>query len=130
MQRFAVCLVFVVVACTGGGGSLDGDGGTSSSGGSSGGTNQQIRASEFSQSCVDDTDCTAVYEGAICSQCGCPNAGIAKSALSDYTAKRQSAGCPQTDVDCAACANVAVTCAQGVCRVGSAATPISDSGAD
>lgn len=136
-------LVAVFVACTGGPGPIDQTGGgssgslTSSSGGTSGGTsssgdptsggggggsggsnNKTVSASEVSQACVESTDCVAVYEGAVCDACKCPNAAIAKDSLAEYGSKFQSAGCPTTDVACAAdCAEATPVCAQGTCTI-------------
>lgn len=126
-------IALLLAACTGGPGDLPGtDGGSGgqggsssgSSGGSSGGsssgssgTNAQIRASDFDQSCTAATDCVAVFEGQICSPCGCPNAAIAKKDLQEYASTRAAANCPQTDIACDACAAPAVDCAAGKCAI-------------
>jgi hypothetical protein len=149
MSRVAVVVGFVFVACTGGPGPIDTIGGGSSNGGSSGGGSSsgigggsssgsgtsggtsggEIRASEFSQACVEDTDCVAVYEGSICNQCGCPNAAIAKSAATDYLTKRQNAGCPETDVACANdCVSSRAVCTSGTCTVTTSDTTVLDGG--
>lgn len=132
--------VVVFVACTGGAGPIDqtgngsssGSSGITSSGGgsssgeatggggsSSGGTSTTtVQASEFDQACVESTDCIAVYEGAICDACKCPNAAIAKSAIAEYGTRFQSADCPTTDQACAAdCAEATPSCAQGTCTI-------------
>jgi hypothetical protein len=132
-------LLVVLVACTGGAGPIDqtGNGSSSSSGltsssggsssggssgesssGASGGSNQTVKASDFSQACVESTDCIAIYDGNVCDACKCPNAAIAKDAASDYATKFQGAGCPTTDVACAAdCAEATPVCAQGTCTI-------------
>jgi trimeric autotransporter adhesin len=145
---FLVSFVSLVVACTGGPGPIDqtGTGSTSSSGGSNGtsssggsgsgttggtgsGTNQTVSASEFSQSCVEDTDCIAVYEGAACNQCGCPNSAIARTDLAAYSTKRASAGCSTTDQACANdCAEATAICAQGTCSITTGASSEPDGG--
>ena len=136
--------LIVLVACTGGPGPIDQTGNGSSSGGTSGslpgtgsnsgsgtstgtgsstgsgtggGSGGTVSANEFSQECVESTDCIAIYEGSICNQCGCPNAAIAKSALSEYSSKRASAGCQTTDVDCAPCEGAVVSCTEGTCTI-------------
>ena len=131
-----------VVACTGGPGPIDQTGngssgltsssGSSNNGGSSsgdptsggggsggGGTSTKtVSASEVSQACVESTDCVAVYEGSACDACKCPNAAIAKDALAEYGTKFQSAGCPETDVACAAdCAEATAVCTDGTCTI-------------
>lgn len=96
-------------------GSGSGSGTGTEPGTGSGGT---ISASEFSQECVEATDCIAVYEGSICNQCGCPNAAIAKTDLAAYSTKRASAGCPTTDEACPNdCAEAAVACTDGTCTI-------------
>jgi hypothetical protein len=143
MNRLVFSFALVVVACTGGPGPIDQTGGGSSSGsnngsglpgtGSSTGSNGSgtstgsgntpeptgtISASEFSQECVEATDCVAVYEGSICNQCGCPNAAIARTDAVEYSTKRASAGCPTTDEACANdCEAPAVACTDGKCTV-------------
>jgi hypothetical protein len=141
-MRYLISGLFVVlVACTGGAGPIDqtgngssssssgltsssggsssgGSSGGSSSGGSGGGSNQTVQASEFSQACVESTDCLAIYEGNVCDPCKCPNAAIAKAAASDYAEKFRGAECPTTDVACAAdCAEATPVCAQGTCTI-------------
>lgn len=127
MRLLAPSLVVILIAytaCTGGGGSLDGDGGaTSSSGassGSTGGASEQLRASDFSQTCSADGDCVVVYEGAICNACACANAAIARTSQADYVARRQAANCPQTDIACANdCITMIATCTNGKCGAAS-----------
>jgi hypothetical protein len=135
MSRLAILFMLVGAACTGGAGPIDqggtsssgassatgsssGVGGSSGAGSSSGTTGGTISASEFSQACVENSDCVAVYEGNICNQCGCANASIAKTDVKDYSARRQNAGCPQTDVACANdCQDAVAICAGGTCSI-------------
>jgi hypothetical protein len=133
--RRASFLATLLLACTGGSGPIDSDGGapsssSGSSGVTSGGTSGQILASEFDQSCTTHSDCVGVYEGAICNECGCANATIAKNAMGEYSQKRLNAGCPQTNVACANdCADLSVHCdGTGKCQKGD--PPISDAGGD
>ncbi len=80
---------------------------SSSSSSSSGATPADLVATDYSQSCANDSECVAVYQGAVCTSCACPNSAIAKADdpkyLSDYTNRR--AMCPSTSsgasCDCA-----------------------------
>jgi hypothetical protein len=59
-----------------------------------------ISASSFNQTCVSDLDCTAVYDGPLCSECYCPNAAINQNALAAYTTVREASGAPPNVCNC------------------------------
>ncbi|MBX3234130.1 MAG: hypothetical protein KIT84_06275 [Labilithrix sp.] len=48
---------------------------------------EDLRASDYDQSCERDSDCTAIYEGPACqqTQCQCNNAAIASKDNGDYS---------------------------------------------
>lgn len=134
MRRWTIVIVMGLVGCVGGpGDGFGGDAGvvgssggssgassTSSSGGSSGSSNQ-IRTSDFSQTCQAAADCVPIYQGEACNSCLCPNAAIASSDLQNYQSKLSTArrSCPPSTADCVPCPTPATLCAGNKCNVAS-----------
>jgi hypothetical protein len=65
-----------------------------------GGTCATIEASHYDQSCATDTDCLAVYQGSLCSNCFCPNAAISQTALPAYQSNFAASGPHPGICDC------------------------------
>ncbi len=78
-----------------------------------------IAASDYDQSCQQDDECVAVYEGDVCACGGCDNAAINASDSTAYSADRDAAQstCPsgQQCFD-GACAQAATLCVHGSCE--------------
>jgi hypothetical protein len=123
---------------TGGGGAgsssgTSGTGGSSGTPGSGGGSGAvvtkpppTIEASEFDRTCSQPSDCAAVYTGAACQPCRCPNAAIATRDRSKYesTVADRSEECPPApDVACSPCPTVTATCSGNQCTVVAGAAP-------
>jgi hypothetical protein len=79
-----------------------------------------VEATDFSQSCAQDSDCTPVFSGSICNgaaeSCTCPNSAIATSALDAYEAATSLPGTPTVACSCPAIPEprcVANRCAMG-----------------
>ncbi len=78
-----------------------------------------ISLTGLSTTCTQDSDCSPVYQGNACSDCLCPNAAIATSAMSAYTAAAQTAeheGC--CGVNVCDCPNIKASCQSGTCVLG------------
>jgi hypothetical protein len=72
---------------SGGSGSSSGDGGTSSADSGDSSVCGTIPASDYNQTCSQDSDCAGVQSGTICStQCACGNDAINASDLTRYWA--------------------------------------------
>jgi hypothetical protein len=125
MRAVAALLITLIAAC-----------GTKSSTTDAGST-PSIRASDFDQSCTQNTDCVAVEDDTPCCTV-CPNAAVNKAAVSPFNAERskQAALCSPADrmcggVPCYTADHAA--CSAGKCvfvRCGTGPCPDADAGAD
>jgi hypothetical protein len=83
-------------------------------------TPQMVSAAAFSQSCQNDSDCIAIYEGNLCTSCICGNAAIASSESQKYSSevgtKRQQCGSIDSN-PCAPCQTKQAKCNAGRCGV-------------
>jgi hypothetical protein len=72
-----------------------------------------ISASNYDQSCAQDTDCIAAFSGSFCGghACACENSAINASAQAQYEADLQNAHAPK----CPCPAPPPVACNQGTC---------------
>lgn len=77
--------------------------------------NCSIFASDYDQSCRQDTDCVAVFSGSFCGghSCACENSAINVSDQQRYVSDLQSDDAPE----CPCPAPPAVACSQGTCVV-------------
>ena len=77
-----------------------------------------VSAASYPQACELDGDCAAVFQGDVCTPCGCPNAGILSTALSQYTADvaamKMQCG-PMPAVACKPCTPVRGLCINKAC---------------
>ncbi|MBX3261515.1 MAG: hypothetical protein KIS78_37440 [Labilithrix sp.] len=64
-----------------------------------------ISVSSFDVSCEKDDDCVAVFQGAACTACKCPNAAINKEDRGAYASElaKASGSCAIEDVECGEC---------------------------
>lgn len=85
-----------------------------------------LSASNYDQSCTQDSDCVAVFSGSFCSgnECACENAAINVSAQAQYEADFQSDHAPE----CPCPSPPPVACNHGSC--GLREGPTGDAGAD
>ena len=84
-----------------------------------------IRAADYDQSCSQDSDCVAVFNGDYCTECPCENTAINIDAQPQYNSdflKGKYLACPCP-------APPAVACNQGTCGLRSTEQPDA-SGAD
>lgn len=87
------------------------------------GCNTTLQAKDYSQACMIDSDCVAVYVGTVCGPCpGCPNASIRLTEMSKYDddAKALRSGCISLSAEraqCAACRAPVVACVAGTCTL-------------
>jgi hypothetical protein len=77
----------------------------------------QLTLSDYDQSCMDASECVAVYVGD-CSSCMCPNAAINQVDLAKYQGDEAALGC-MTGQNCD-CAMPIITCSNGTCGLGKA----------
>lgn len=78
----------------------------------------EVAASHYDQACSLDGDCTAVFQGDVCTPCTCPNAGITAASRAKYEADvaRLKAQCgPTPAVACAACTPTRGLCINKTC---------------
>ena len=122
------CFVALLAACVGGPGPLPDQGtdqagqgggvvgdtsaGEGSSGSSKGSTDPevvtppgaptQISVATFDTTCSEDSDCVAVFQGAVCDACRCPNAAINGRDLEKYSKDLEKAGqdCARPTIPC------------------------------
>jgi len=108
-------------ASSGGSGvSSTSSGSTGTTSTSSGGTRPPpppMAVSDYSRSCTQPSDCVAVYVGAVCNPCFCPNAAITVSDKSRYdtTWSERRSQCTLEQVECAACAPSYTRCTNNQC---------------
>ena len=82
------------------------------------GAGTSISVTSYGQACENDGECTAVFQGDVCTPCLCPNAGILTTALSTYTADvaklRMQCG-PIAEVACKPCSPMRGLCINKAC---------------
>jgi hypothetical protein len=80
---------------------------------------KEIRASDYSQSCKDASECVAIYEGNGCAACRCANAAIRKDQLPRYERDlKQFESCFDPSKCAADCIDVTggpAACTSGTC---------------
>lgn len=128
-------LVALLVACVGGpgplpdqgpdqssqGGGIAGD--TSAGEGSSGRNGDStddappaapavITVATYDTTCSEDSDCVAVYQGAVCQACFCPNAALNRKDLEKYSKDLEKAGkdCSRDGAACGPCESQVAGC--------------------
>ena len=96
------CFIGATVACVGGGGPLPDPSGqgeetnpgtgddnqptpTTTDSGSTNSPPSPITASSYNASCTQNSDCAAIFEGDVCSNCRCPNASINTQDVPKYS---------------------------------------------
>ena len=76
---------------------------------------EQLTLTDYDTTCMDASDCVAVYVGD-CSSCMCPNAAINQGDLAKYQGDERALGCSGAQAcDCAA---TTVSCTAGKCAIG------------
>jgi hypothetical protein len=86
--------------------------------GGSGGPGTVVHATDYNQKCMVDGDCTAVYDGDLCSACLCKNAAINSADAARYQTDSSSrAQQCQGGSPCATpnCTDLAAYCNHGTC---------------
>ena len=73
----------------------------------------KISASSYDQSCTQNADCVAVWDGSVCTNCRCPNAAINRSALPQYQSDLAAMHPTPSICDCPAFPPP--TCLSGTC---------------
>lgn len=97
-------------------------------------TNHELVASDYDQTCQQDSDCVAIFQGELgCCGGGCPNAAISRANYGKYqmdVASRQQRCDPAPPCIGVTCFPCSAACVAGRCAIAGCASEECDGGAD